>query len=379
MKIYKRLLLALCAITLCGILAAGLWPFNPHPKNEVSWLANENGLRFGDYGTILSTSPFHETNPGEEAPCSLEIWLRPGLTNDSNVIAAFYTHENPMQLRVGQTGDDLSIRHDLPDTQGHTRRAIIVVNHVFRRDKKLLITLTSDTKTTAVYLNGVLAEISRDFRLTSQEFTGELVVGNSPVENNSWSGQLWGLAIYKRALTAAEIMQHYDAWARRGQVEIAEDKNALAVYLFEERAGRVVHNKEASEPNLYIPEHYTIFDQAFLELPWKEFRANWDYCKDIIENVAAFVPLGFFFCAYFSSVLRIKRAVVVAVLLGGMVSLTIEVLQAFLPMRDSGVTDIITNTTGTAIGAILYGSKFTQTLLSKAGIPTRQQAETLLE
>lgn len=364
-------LAALCVVTLCGILAAGLWPFNPYPKNEVNWLPNENGLRFGDYGTLFSSGEFHSTNSPTDKSCGLEIWLQPGLADDSNSILAFYSRQDPLQFSIGQTGDSLFIRHGIRDEQHRLSHPAIIVDHVFRKDQKLLISITSDGQVADVYLNGVQAATSKDFRLVSGSFTGRLVVGNSPIENNSWSGDLWRIAIYKRALSSSEIQQHSSAWVDSGNAEIAENNSQLGVYLFSERAGSVVRNKILSEPDLYIPEYYTILAPAFLEPPWKEFRPNWDYCKDVLENIAAFIPLGFLFGAYFSSVLRIKWAVPGAIILGGVVSLTIEVLQAFLPMRDSGITDIITNTAGTAAGALFYGWKPVRTLFIKVGVPEK--------
>ena len=75
--------------------------------------------------------------------------------------------------------------------------------------------------------------------------------------------------------------------------------------------------------------------------------------------------MGFCVVAYFSSV-RAMDAAAATIVLGFVTSLTIEILQAFLPTRDSGMTDLITNTLGTAIGVILYRSSATQQVLMKA-------------
>ncbi len=86
----------------------------------------------------------------------------------------------------------------------------------------------------------------------------------------------------------------------------------------------------------------------------EEFNRRWSYWKNVGINIGGFIPLGFFFCAYLTLAGKITRPALVTVFLGAAVSVTIEVLQAYLPTRDSGMTDIITNTLGTCLGVILY-------------------------
>ena len=88
--------------------------------------------------------------------------------------------------------------------------------------------------------------------------------------------------------------------------------------------------------------------------------------KDLAVNVVGFIPLGFFFYAYFSQVRKFKPAVAATIALGFAVSLTIEVLQAFLPTRDSGMTDLFTNTLGTALGVIAFRHKVVQAVWDAA-------------
>jgi len=343
----------MCLFALCAILVAGLWPFHA-PKNEVSWLSDRNGLLFGDYGSILSSGEFKMQSLREDGPCSLEIWSQPGATFDSNDIVAFSAQRNPVQFAVAQSGDDLFVLRDIPDEQNHLKTTHIAVDHVFRQRKELLVTITSGAQGTAVYINGTLVKRAPQFRISRKDFSGRLVIANSPVETNTWGGQLWGLGIYNKELTSAQVLQHYHRWAGNNGHELDGDGDALALYLFNEHTGKVVHNEVALGSDLYIPEHYFVLHQQFLTPPWKEFENNWTYWENVALNIGAFIPLGFLFSAYFSLVRQIKRSTAIAIVLGFAVSLAIEILQGFLPTRSSGMTDLITNGSGTALGAGLY-------------------------
>ncbi len=155
------------------------------------------------------------------------------------------------------------------------------------------------------------------------------------------------MAIYRRELTPAEVLQNFKAWTEQGRPQISGDENALAVYLFDEHGGSIVHDAANGGINLDIPDRFSLVHEQFLKPFWQEFKPTRSYLEDILVNIVGFIPLGFVFFAYWSSVRPMKHPVLATVFLGLAVSLTIEVLQSFLPTRDSGTTDLITNTLGT--------------------------------
>ena len=344
----RKVISVLSGLTLCGILVAGLWPFHS-PKNQVHWLANQNGLHFGRYGTILSSGLLGSAN-SDGPSCSLEIWLEPASAWKTGTVFAFYDPSTHRQFSLQQNYTDLALQRDIGDGYQQTNLAI---DEVFRR-KQVFITVTSDGRDTAVYIDGNLVARSLRFGLTRQDLTGKLILANSPLQGNSWPGQLRGLAIYTKELTADEVGQHYHDWTQKGEPNVSDNERALALYLFDEHTGNSIHNQVRSGIDLYIPDRYLVVDQILLEPPWKEFHRQRNYLDNVLINVAGFIPLGVCFSAYFTSVRRLKHGVLATIVFGAIVSLTIEVLQAHLPTRDSGVTDLITNTLGTGVGVTLH-------------------------
>jgi glycopeptide antibiotics resistance protein len=74
----------------------------------------------------------------------------------------------------------------------------------------------------------------------------------------------------------------------------------------------------------------------------------------IIANVLMFVPWGFFAFILFYTVDRpTMQTYILTVLIGFSLTLGIEAYQYFLPSRVADINDVIWNTAGTILGAIL--------------------------
>jgi hypothetical protein len=271
---------------------------------------------------------------------------------------------------LGQWTDGLLVEHDSADQQNKVKRAKFDVDHAFQQDKLLLLTVTSGPKGTTVYLNARKSQLFSMFEISQSELSGQLVMGTSAVEYQPWSGEVSGLAIYSKELSAAEVSQHYRNWVIARGVDPPDLEAVIARYAFTEHAGREIHNAVALGPALEIPKFFGIPHKALLTSPLKEFGANWRYFTDVMFNIAGFVPLGFILCCYLLLTRTRWNAIVTAVVAGGILSFVIEILQAYIPRRVSGITDIITNTLGTALGAVLARPSIVRAILKIAKLLT---------
>lgn len=97
-----------------------------------------------------------------------------------------------------------------------------------------------------------------------------------------------------------------------------------------------------------------LFD--YLLAPWPKYvRA-----EDLAVNVLGYVPLGFVLVPALPRRLSVLAAILLATLLGALLSLSIETAQNFLPSRISSNVDLGCNALGALIGAVaggLYGRR----------------------
>jgi VanZ family protein len=363
-SVSPRILKFICIAILLIILAVGLWPFNFFEKNKVAWLSDQDGVRFNGQGIIIGP----ETSVQGQSPVfpyqsiTLEIRLRPLLvTANLPQILALHDGRYPYLFFVGQWKSHLIVRSrtDNPAMlkKGKSYGEIGLVN-ILLKDRDCFLTITSENGGTAVYIDGRLNRIFPGYHMLSghAERPVRLVLGSSPSGESSWNGYLTGLALYNRTLSAAEVLRSYEAWTGKAAAALTADDGCLARYTFSERKGTTIHSQLNAGDVLTIPDVFTPVQRKFLYPFWHDFRWNLSLFEDLATNILGFVPLGFFFSLLLqqTAYLHRLRAGATVVILGTLLSLAIELIQAYLPTRDSSLVDVLTNASGTLIGVVSF-------------------------
>ncbi|MBO7503349.1 MAG: VanZ family protein, partial [Clostridia bacterium] len=87
--------------------------------------------------------------------------------------------------------------------------------------------------------------------------------------------------------------------------------------------------------------------RAWNLIPFRYSEETSFHLTEVLENVIALVPLGVYLG-------MLKTGAWKAILIGAAASVTLEALQFALGIGAADITDVITNTAGTAIGVGIY-------------------------
>jgi len=261
------------------------------------------------------------------------------------------------QLLLGQWRNSLIVMNG-NDYDGRRGIPKIGVREALPPQTPRLITVTSRGGTTRVYLDGVLADTSTRLalRLPPHRSLLHLVLGNSIYGRHSWSGDVYGLAIYPYALDPAQIEARFRLWQAEQRFAALEGAGAMVGYAFVEGRGALAADLGGAGHDLQLPPRVRILAKEILVAPWRGNGLTRQLALDMVVNVAGFLPFGFFLHALLQRFQGRPRRLAIPLTIGLclITSLTIEVVQAWIPSRSSQSLDLILNTAGGGLGVLLY-------------------------
>ena len=360
-NINLKLLGSICLTILIIILIAGIWPFNFFPKNKVVWLQDKNGVYFSSQGMILSPDPLNDQQQSllNKKSITIEILIHPTEEPPDNInrILSIYDGEGSEITFLGQWKKDLIIQSRIRKPVGNILHSEIGADDAFGKDQDYLLSITSVTEGTAIYINGQLARSYPRHRLLGSVTSKKIgfILGNSPVGKNSWKGRITGLAIYNQTFTADQIVKHYQSYLKNNFTMRTEKEGCIGLYLFNEKQGAVIKDYSNLNNNLTIPVLFRPIKKIILDPPWHNSHWNKSFIQDTIINLLGFVPLGFFFTAFLLKASNWKKKIIYigVAATGFAISLAIELSQIYLPSRYSELDDVICNSVGTVLGILI--------------------------
>lgn len=358
-QISLKCLVILSVAILFGILIFGLNPNDFKFSNGVNWIIDQPGIRFSKYGMAYTNSFFELIGDNASKPnCfSVEIALRPASYQEkgTHFILAFHNGMDHNQLLMWQYHSWIILMNgDDYDHKRRTKRIAVDIASLVPTTR--FVTVTTGEEGTEVYLDGRF--VSRKKDLTLKIPNGRktrLIIGNSVYGKDSWQGDVYGLAFYGYALTAREIKRHFNRWFQGKNFSFAKKDKPLTLYFFDEKGGVRAIDHAGGNHHLEIPPRMQIFKKKILSPAWSGFKLNRSNNEDNIINLLGFIPFGFILAA---TLMKLggtfeKRYFLITVSFCFTVSLIIEIVQAWLPSRSSSMLDLIFNTLGALIGAII--------------------------
>ena len=325
-------------------LVVGLWPFNICIENHVRWSDDGTALQFRRYG-VAYTDILDEQRLESMVSAgvlAIEADLEPepgGVRGHRAFIVACSRIGRRYNFALAQDGHRLLFYLKTDPPPAVTDQPVIEVPRVCFPHRRTRVAVEVRRGLARIWINGELrATQPVPGSLSAWYSPARLYLGNEASGRHPWQGRL------------------YDVSVSGGD---PKSGGAVGITLF--KGVNATPGTRSTDPGvagsaLTIPRRFVLPSRRWLAWPGSIFVRSGPGRRDGLINLAGFVPLGFLMTRWLRSrgATR-KRACGWSVWAGVACSLGIEIVQGWLPGRDSSVLDLGGNAIGACIGACLAG------------------------
>ena len=261
-------------------------------------------------------------------------------------------------MAIWQYGPALIVMNG-DDYDNGLRQPRVVGRNAFSPGRTSYLTITSGDGGTRLYVDGVLADAKADWKLSipAKDDPLRLVLGHSVYGKNGWRGDIHGLALTGEALSAEVVKHRFDRWAAKRTFDFLKQAPTKLLFTFEQKTGGGFVDESGGNQRLDIPARMTALEKTVLAPGWRHLHWSRAVVRDVVVNVVGFMPLGivvYGFLRCFSGPIVRHRHLLLAVFLCMLLSLGIEIAQAWIPTRSSSLLDLILNTFGAWLGIVVW-------------------------
>ena len=364
---------------MAGVLFCGLRPKDYDFSNKVSLIDGSGGLQFEKYSMVYTQPIGAEISRQLARQDGFTLFLnfdpQPDFDDGFGLMLVMHGGDDAEQLIIGQwkshiiamNGDDYAHKRRVPRISFDTSKYLRIVTSrigksridksgIDESDFGIQVVLTSEENGTRVYVNGKLIKQRPNLVLKVPAGEGvRLILGASPYGQSSWQGDIHSLAFCKGAFPEKAVERL--VWGPEGSAYPNKfgEADAFFAYDFSQINGNTVKDLSGNSVDIHIPDRVVPLEKKILARPGPDLEIDRRLFLDVAINFLGFVPLGFLLAAVLShsALLSIKQRISLAVLVCFLLSLGIEVAQAWLPSRDSSLLDLVMNTMGGGGGALL--------------------------
>lgn len=359
-RLSRPTLRLLCLAYLVFVFVAAFWPFD-----FVAICLRQRIDRTPDGGVRTArcaalSSPSSPKALAEAFRKSNQITIETDLISEAEDqegparVFSFSESTSSRNFTLGQQGDALVLRLRTARTGPNGTDPYLEVPAIIRPGERQHLLVTYDGRVERVFVDGKPVaenrEVAGDFsNWTDGHF---LTAGNERTPNRPWRGVLFEAALYARALSPEEAARNFRAARGREPATARVSDGLVAWYDFGRGSGEEAF-QDRSPAGLGGPLGKARFQS--LRRTMLENLPAWFGPRDMILNILAFIPIGFFLWHLGPAVLRRNRfsLVLSAAFAGLAISFFIEFFQQFTRMRSPNLLDLLYNAAGGALGGFL--------------------------